>query len=134
MYGSILSTTFDAEIRPCINYQKYNEALLGVKIFSASRKCFPSSCLGKQGLRYYLRITFEGENFREFRGFVAIRESFLREIWGCVVLWRGTSEQSAKVFSTKIVFFTNSRKFSPSKVSRCTVRPCIYFSNPTFAI
>ena len=35
--------------------------------------------------------------------------------------WHGTSEQSAKVFSTKIVFFTNSRKFSPSKVSRCTV-------------
>ena len=30
------------------------------------------------------------------------------------VLWRGTSEQSAKVFSAKIVFLTNSRKFSPS--------------------
>jgi len=31
--------------------------------------------------------------------------------------WRGKSEQSAKVFSAKIVFFTNPRKFSPSKVS-----------------
>jgi len=30
-------------------------------------------------------------------------------------------EQSVKVFSTKIVFFTNSWKFSPSKVSRYTV-------------
>ena len=28
----------------------------------------------------------------------------------------GTSEQSAKVFSMKIVFSTNSHKFSPSKV------------------
>ena len=36
-------------------------------------------------------------------------------------LWRGTSEQSVKVFSAKIVFFANSRKFSPSKVSRYTV-------------
>ena len=26
--------------------------------------------------------TFEGENLREFRGFVAIRESFLCKIWG----------------------------------------------------
>ena len=31
------------------------------------------------------------------------------------------NEQSANVFSTKIVFFTNSRKFSLSKVSRYTV-------------
>ena len=29
----------------------------------------------------------------------------------------GTSEQSAKVFSKKILFFTNLRKFSPAKVS-----------------
>ena len=28
------------------------------------------------------RETFEGENFSQFRGFVAIRESFLCEIWG----------------------------------------------------
>ena len=32
------------------------------------------------------------------------------------VLWLFT-----KVFFTKIIFFTNSRKFSPSKVSRYTV-------------
>ena len=37
---------------------------------------------------------------------------------GCSVLWRGKSKQSAKVFTAKI---TNSRKFSPSKVSRYTV-------------
>ena len=32
------------------------------------------------------------------------------------VLWRSESEQSAKVFSAKIIFFTKSRNFSPSKV------------------
>ena len=36
------------------------------------------------------------------------------EVWH---LWCCKSEQSVKVFSAKIVFFTNSRKFSPSKVS-----------------
>ena len=38
--------------------------------------------------------------------------------------WRPLAQQkrqSAKVFSAKIVFFTNSRKFSPSKVSHYTV-------------
>ena len=65
--------------------------------------------------------TFEGENFREFRGFVTIYESFLREIggWGMGgegVLWHSKSEQSAK-----IIFFTNLRKFFPSNVSRYTV-------------
>jgi len=32
--------------------------------------------------------TFEGEDFCEFHGFVAIHESFLCEIWECGVLWR----------------------------------------------
>ena len=52
------------------------------------------------------RLPYSGKlNFRrrklshEFRGFVAIRESFLREILGLGVLWRGKREQSAKVFS-----------------------------------
>ena len=33
------------------------------------------------------RETFEGENFRKFCGFVAIRKSLLCEIWGCGILW-----------------------------------------------
>ena len=41
--------------------------------------------------------------------------------FGAWCLWRSKSEQSVKVFSAKIVFFTNSRKFSPSKVSCYTV-------------
>ena len=48
--------------------------------------------------------------------FVAIRESFLLEILGCGIIWSGKSEQSVKVFSAKIVFFINSRMFSPSKI------------------
>ena len=60
---------------------------------------------------------FWGRKLLWISRFVAIRESFLREIWGRGVLWHGTSEQSTKVFSTKIVFFTNSWKFSASNVS-----------------
>ena len=40
---------------------------------------------------------------------------------GGVVSFGTASEQSAKVFSAKIVFFTNLWKFSPLKVSRYTV-------------
>ena len=49
--------------------------------------------------------TFEGEKFREFCGFVAIRKTFLCKIWGRGILWRGKSEQSAKVFSLKFVIY-----------------------------
>ena len=60
------------------------------------------------------------ENFREFRGFVAIRESFLHEIWGVVPL---ALEKRAirKSFLRENRIFTNSRKFSPSKVFRYMV-------------
>jgi len=47
---------------------------------------------------------------------------FLAKFWGVGVLWHGKSEQSAKVFSAKIIFFTNLPKFSPSKVSHYTVK------------
>ena len=60
----------------------------------------------------------EGENLR---GYVAVSESFLCEFWRCGILWRGTSKQSAKAFSAKIIFFTNLWQFSPLKVSRYTV-------------
>ena len=32
--------------------------------------------------------TFKGENFCEFRGFVAICKTFLCKIWGCGIFWR----------------------------------------------
>ena len=53
---------------------------------------------------------------------MAIRKSFsLQNLGAYGIHWRDKSEQSAKVLSTKIVFYTNSRKFSPLKVSRYTV-------------
>ena len=49
---------------------------------------------------YCIPGTFEGENFLvEFHSFVGICESFLCDIWWHDVLWPGTSEQFAKVFS-----------------------------------
>ena len=45
---------------------------------------------------------------------------FFVKFWD-VVFWRGMSEQSMEVFSAKILFSTNLRKFSASKVSRYTV-------------
>ena len=46
--------------------------------------------------------TFEGENFHQFRGFVAIRKHFLREIEGVASFGANTSEQSAKLFSANL--------------------------------
>jgi len=75
----------------------------------------------KVALRYVQQETFEGVNFREFRNFVAIRKSFLCKILRHGILWHSKSEQSTKVFSAKIIFFTNSWKSSPSKVFCYTV-------------
>ena len=75
---------------------------------------------GAGQLVLYSRETFEGEKFHKFCGFVAIRKKFSLQNLGRGILSHGKSEQSAKVFSTKIVFFNNSRNFSSSKVSRYT--------------
>ena len=66
---------------------------------------------------YRIAGNFRGRKLRGFCGFVAIRESFLREIWGCGILWHGKSEQSAKVFSAKIVFSPIHESFLPRKFS-----------------
>ena len=44
---------------------------------------------------------------------VPIRE----KIWGCSILWRGKSEQSANVFSAKTVFSPICTSFIPQKFS-----------------
>ena len=46
--------------------------------------------------------TFKRENFHKFCGFMAIRESFLREIWGMASF--GTAKAN------------NPQKFSPQKL------------------
>ena len=57
---------------------------------------------------YRIAKNFKGENFHEFRVFVAICESLLREIWGGGggVLWQGKREQSAKVSPLKVSHYT----------------------------
>ena len=73
---------------------------------------------------YHIAGTFEGENFREFRSFVAICESFFHEIWEHDVLWCSKSEQSVQ-------------NFSPSKVSRYTVQRLsnlLSFISPTYPL
>ena len=72
-------------------------------------------------LPYSGKLSRSRENLCEFHSFVAICENFLCKIFGHGVIWCSKSEKSAKVFSVKIVFFTNSRKFSPSKVLHYTV-------------
>ena len=53
--------------------------------------------------------------------FCGYMRKFSLQNLGRGILWHGKSEQSAKVFSVKIVFFTDLRKFSPSKVSHYVV-------------
>ena len=64
------------------------------------------------GLILHIILLYSEKLSKKFRSFVAIRASFPCKIWGCAVLWRGKSEQYVKVFSVRIVFFINSRKFS----------------------
>ena len=87
-------------------------------------------------------IPYSGKLLREktFANFAVCGYSWKFSLWnlGRGILWRGTSKQSVEAFPMKIVFFTNSRKFSLSKVSRykihelvcahvCThVRACVH--------
>ena len=70
------------------------------------------------------RETFEGENFHEFRSFVAIRKSFLHKIRGMASL-AVTPVSNQQVFSARILFPPNC-EFSPSKVS------CYMVQSPTY--
>ena len=66
------------------------------------------------------RETFEGENFRKFRGFVAIRESFFREIWGVAFFGTAKTSNPQKFFCENRIFHQFAIVFS-LKVSRYTV-------------
>ena len=70
--------------------------------------------VGRSARNTVQQETFEGEN-REFRGFVAVRESFLREIW----VWHPLAWHKRAIRESFLrENFTSS---SPSKVSRYTV-------------
>ena len=59
--------------------------------------------------------TFEGENFREFRGFVAQCKSFLRKIWGVASFGKKKASSSQKFFPRKLYFSQNRKSFLPRK-------------------
>ena len=70
---------------------------------------------------YRIAGNFRRRKLCEFRVFFwLIVKVFPRKL-GAWHPWSSKSEQSVKVFSTKIIFFTNSRKFSHSKVFRYAV-------------
>ena len=57
--------------------------------------------------------TFEGKDFHKFHSFVAVRESFLSEIWGHGVLWHGNLQK----FSFRKSYFSLIRESFLLKVS-----------------
>ena len=59
---------------------------------------------------YMLRACMQKETLRQ------ANQKFILKIWGRDILGHGTSEQTAKVFSAKIILSTNLRKFSALKV------------------
>ena len=54
----------------------------------------------------------KGENFHEFRGFVAIRESFLREIWGVVSFGVAKASNPRKFSLQKSNYYQFAKVFS----------------------
>ena len=65
--------------------------------------------------------TFEGENFHEFRGFVAIHEAFAAK-FGCMVSFGTVKASNLRKFSPQKLYFSPiCKKFSPSNVSCHTV-------------
>ena len=66
----------------------------------------------------YSRKLLREKTFANFAVLWLSAKVFSAKFGGCGVLWHSKSEQFAKVFYAKIVFCTNLRKFSPSKVSR----------------
>ena len=71
--------------------------------------------------QYRIVGNFRGRKLLKISRFCGYTRMFSPQNLGRDILWHGKSEQFAKFFSAKIIFFTNPRKFSPSKVSRYTV-------------
>ena len=63
---------------------------------------------------------FQGRKLLQILWLCGYLQKLSLQNWECGVFWCRETEQSAKVFSMKIVFLP-IRKFSPSKVSRYTV-------------
>ena len=88
--------------------------------FKFEVQTFPSEDLHQWNTEYRIAGSFRGRKvLQTSHSFVAI--IFLHEIWRHGVLSSGKSEQPQKFSPRKSYFFTNLRKFSPSKVSHYTV-------------
>ena len=80
-----------------------------------------NTCYTCTAIKYHIAGNFRGRKLSQMLRFCGYLRKFSLRSLGAWVLWRSKNEQSAKVFSAKIVFFTNSRKFSLLKVSCYTV-------------
>ena len=114
------------------------------------QRCCGHRCqchLQRQNCKYFVQDSGKLSRKKTFANFAVLwlYANFFPQTLGRGVLWQGKSLQSPKVFSTKIVFspiresflcenciFTNSRKFSPSKVSRYMVCTVLSSSSYTF--
>ena len=70
---------------------------------------------------YHIAENFRGRKLSPISWFCSYMQKFSLQNLRRGVLRHDKSEQSAKVFFAKVVFFTNLQTFSPSKVSRYTV-------------
>ena len=77
-----------------------------------------------ESMIYRIVGNFRGRKLSQILRFCGYMQKFSPQNLGRGILWHGKSGQSAKVFSAKIVFFTNLQ-FSPSKVSHYTVHGCL---------
>ena len=66
-------------------------------------------------MKYRIAETFEGENFHEFRGSDAIRESFLHEMGVAHIAYYLVGGESTEVFSTKSYISRIRESFLPRK-------------------
>ena len=81
---------------------------------------------------YCIAGNFRGRNFCQFRGFVAICESFLHEIWGHGILWCAKASNLRKFSLQKMYFHQFAKVFSLESFSlygiQSPIHPCIFFT------
>ena len=72
------------------------------------------TCTCRSNIRYSGKISRE-KTFANFRSFVAIRESFLREIWDMVSFGAAKASNPQKFSTRKSYFLPNHESFLPRK-------------------
>ena len=104
-YNSLTSTLWQFSARPAEDFCSYRSHATYLKKKRYSTALMRPSCDSRVA-RNYLTVMQKLSRISRFCGY---SRKFSSEIWrrGTVV---STSEQSGKVFSTKIVFSTNSRE------------------------